>query len=258
MIVVSVSVIVVLVAGIALYAWLFRGSNPISGNASSTRVVQLVTHVPASSYDRVPVMAGGGDSSSFESTGTRPASGTRPYLLYVGAEFCPFCAAERWAIVTALSRFGTFSGLNLITSSSTDVFPNTPTFTFLNASYRSPYLTFTSREVEDRNQQPLQKLTNQEAALDSRYNSGGYIPFILVDNRYFQVSAAYSPALLQGQTWNRIAAGLSNPSNTTTKSILGEANIISAAICDSDGQRPARVCRSSGVTAASAELPSSG
>lgn len=258
MIVVSVAVIVVVVAGIALYARLVGGSGPLSSNASSARVIQLVSHVPASSYNSVPVMAGGGDSSSFESTGRRPASGTRPYLLYVGAEFCPFCAAERWAIITALSRFGTFSGLSLITSSSSDVFPNTPTFTFLNASYRSSYLTFTSREVEDRNQQALQTLTSQEAALDSRYNSGGYIPFILIDNRYYQVSSAYSPALLQGQTWSRIATGLRNPSDGTTKAILGEANIISAAICNSDGQRPATVCRSSGVTAASRELSSGG
>ena len=27
-------------------------------------------------------------------------------VFFMGAEFCPFCAAERWAIVGALDRFG--------------------------------------------------------------------------------------------------------------------------------------------------------
>ena len=30
-----------------------------------------------------------------------------PEMLYMGAEYCPFCAAERWAMVMALSKFGT-------------------------------------------------------------------------------------------------------------------------------------------------------
>ena len=36
----------------------------------------------------------------------------KPEVLYVGAEYCPFCAAERWPVVVALSRFGTWSGLS--------------------------------------------------------------------------------------------------------------------------------------------------
>jgi hypothetical protein len=32
-------------------------------------------------------------------------------MLYIGAEYCPYCAAERWPLVMALSKFGTFSNL---------------------------------------------------------------------------------------------------------------------------------------------------
>ncbi len=42
----------------------------------------------------------------------RPAAADRrgkPEVLFVGAEFCPFCAAERWPLIVALSRFGHFS-----------------------------------------------------------------------------------------------------------------------------------------------------
>src|SRR5205823_15010475 len=42
----------------------------------------------------------------------------KPEVLYIGAEYCPFCAAERWSLVYALARFGTFKGLLLSTSSS--------------------------------------------------------------------------------------------------------------------------------------------
>jgi hypothetical protein len=44
----------------------------------------------------------------------------KPLVVYVGGEYCPFCAAERWSIVYALSQFGTFRGLSQIKSSSSD------------------------------------------------------------------------------------------------------------------------------------------
>src|SRR5438309_707950 len=37
-------------------------------------------------------------------------------VLYIGAEYCPYCAAERWSLVVALSKFGSFSGLTYMQS----------------------------------------------------------------------------------------------------------------------------------------------
>src|SRR3954470_6395027 len=48
--------------------------------------------------------------------------GGLPLVLYVGAEWCPYCAAERWALVAALGRFGTFEGVTLVRSSGSDRF----------------------------------------------------------------------------------------------------------------------------------------
>ena len=42
-------------------------------------------------------------------TGPALTSGGKPEMLYIGAEWCPYCAAERWAMAVALRRFGTFS-----------------------------------------------------------------------------------------------------------------------------------------------------
>ena len=72
-------------------------------------------------------------------------------VTYIGAEYCPFCAAERWALTVALSRFGTFSGLAGTHSSSTDVYPDTQTLSFYGSHYTSPYLDF----------QPVEETTNQ-------------------------------------------------------------------------------------------------
>jgi hypothetical protein len=63
-----------------------------------------------------------------------------------GANYRPFCAAQRWAMIIALSRFGTFSGLTASHSSTSDVYPDTATFTFYGSSYASKYISFEAVE----------------------------------------------------------------------------------------------------------------
>ena len=43
-----------------------------------------------------------------------------PVVFFYGAEFAPYAAAERWPLILALSRFGTFSQLGLMQSSRDD------------------------------------------------------------------------------------------------------------------------------------------
>jgi hypothetical protein len=52
----------------------------------------------------------------------------KPLLVFIGAQGCPFCALQRWAIIIALSQFGNFSKLYLDRSATID--GNIPTFTF--------------------------------------------------------------------------------------------------------------------------------
>jgi hypothetical protein len=81
---------------------------PPTGGATTTVVSQL-TSVPAATLDQVG--AGQTVSNPTTITGAELTSGGKPEVLYMGAEYCPYCAAERWALIVALSRFGTFSGL---------------------------------------------------------------------------------------------------------------------------------------------------
>jgi len=177
----------------------------------------------------------------------------KPQFLYVGAEYCPYCAAQRWATVVALSHFGTFSKLYQTTSSSTDVYPSTPTFTFYpgrygGSFYTSKYIDFVPVETEDQQQNPLQSLTTEQQNLLNTYNvppyttQAGSIPFIDIANQYIISGASYSPQDLQSLQWQDIANNLSDPTSTVGKDILGTANYMTAGICMTTHQQPGSVC----------------
>jgi hypothetical protein len=208
--------------------------------------VQADLKVPASTLATI------GAGSSFPGaiktvSGSTLTSGGKPEMLYIGAEFCPYCAAERWAMAVALNRFGTFSLLRGIHSSSTDVYPNTATLTFYRASYTSRYLVFTPVENEDVNHAVLQKTTPAQQALWTKYGSGSY-PFINFGNRYI-AGTTYDPQVLHGLTWSQIASALHNPSSPVAQGVNGSANLFTAAICKITGNAPASVCTAAPVTA---------
>ncbi|MHB1908468.1 MAG: DUF929 family protein [Nitrososphaerales archaeon] len=171
----------------------------------------------------------------------------KPDVLYVGAEFCPFSGAERWALIVALSKFGTFSGLDYMLSSSSDVYPNTPTFTFLNATYVSQYISFTSIEAEDRYRSPLQQITPSEQSVLNQYDKNMGIPFIDIANQFLSINSQYSPSILSGANWSSVGNSLSDPRSTYAQNIDGAANSLVADICAIDGWNPANVCSQSFV-----------
>jgi Domain of unknown function (DUF929) len=182
-------------------------------------------------------------------------AGGKPMIVYVGAEYCPFCAAERWSMVYWLSQFGTFKNLSEIKSSSTDVFPNTSTLTFYKSSYTSSSIDFSFAETQDVNSQPLMTPTKLAASLFVKYDTPPYttqaqgFPFIDIGGLYVLYSTSYSPSLLANLTWDQIAAKLKNPSDPVTQAIVGNANIMTAATCIATQDIPASVCSSSTIQA---------
>jgi hypothetical protein len=170
-------------------------------------------------------------------------------MLYIGAEWCPYCAAERWAMAVALSRFGSFTPLRGVHSSPTDVYPNTATLTFFGSTYTSNYLTFTPVEQQDVNRNLLQNPTAAQKALWAKYEPpGDAYPFIDIGNR-FVATTTYNPQVLQGLSWNQIAADLHNPSSAVSQGAVGSANLFTAAICKITGNAPASVCRAAPIPA---------
>jgi hypothetical protein len=225
-----------------------------SGLASSTVVAALA--VAPSTLDTV---ARGSVTSLPTRLRSEPAltDGERPLVLYVGGEYCPFCAAQRWGLVVALTRFGTFSGLRSAASGVDDVFPATATVSFHGASYDSPYLAFAGVELAGSQRQggryaPLDTLSATQSAVVQKYNappyvsagSAGAVPFVDFGNRWLMSGSTFSPALLEGLDQEQIAAALADPSGSVAQAVLGSANAFTTILCGLTGQRPATVCAS--------------
>jgi hypothetical protein len=175
-------------------------------------------------------------------------------VLYVGAEFCPYCGVTRWPLAIALSRFGTLSGLQTTYSAANDTAgPNTPTLDFRNATYKSNYIDFTGIEYEDGAQKVIATLTTEQASLFQNVG-GGAFPFIDFGGKWVQSGASYPTATLAGLTPDAVAGQLTDGTSKIGSTIQAGADVFTAAICAMDGGKPASVCTSTGVVTATTAL----
>ncbi|HYK68810.1 MAG TPA: DUF929 family protein [Streptosporangiaceae bacterium] len=247
----GVAVALLAVIGIIVGALVSRSSpasQPAAGSRPLPAGVQAKLSVPVGTLATVGIGSSGTQLLK-PVTGPALASGGKPEMLYIGAEWCPYCAAERWAMAVALSRFGSFSPLRGVHSSPTDVYPNTATLTFHDSTYTSKYLVFTPVENQDVNHNLLQTPTAAQKALWAKYEPpGNAYPFIDIGNR-FVATTTYNPQVLQGLSWNQIATDLHNPSSAVARGAVGSANLLTAAICKVTGNAPASVCTASPIPA---------
>ena len=232
-----------------------KPSSAIDYSPAAAGVVSDVSNVPLSTFDQVKVPSGAASAPKVISKATPLILGGKPEILYMGDEWCPYCGAARWAMVVALSRFGTFTGLKTTMSSGSDVDPDTNTFSFVGSTYSSPYLSFVPVEMQNASRVNLQTPTAAQAKILQTYDSQGSVPFIDFANKYI-VNSTYDPAVLQGLSWSQIASQLADPSSTVAKNIDGSANFMSAIICKLTNGQPGGVCTSAGVQAASSILAS--
>jgi Domain of unknown function (DUF929) len=271
----SGSIVVVLAIVVAFVVVKLNSNSKSTSSASSSSngptgaalasVINDVTSVPASTLDQVGDGGGAftGKIQAVSPAGAPLTANGKPEMLYMGAEYCPYCAAARWAMVFALSRFGTFSGLQTIHSAAAngageaEPDPNTPTWTFAHATYTSKYLTFTPVELNTNIPDPatgayttLQTPTSAQEALLTKYDAppyvdssdAGAIPFIDFGNKYLSIGSPYDPGVLSGLSWSTIAADLHNPNSAVAKAVNGTANYFTAAICKMTGNQPASAC----------------
>lgn len=256
---------VLLVIALVVVYFIFTSSQSSSGGpnrtVATTSVVSTVTKVNPTLLSQIGT---GGVANPFKASGsssslTGPTG--KPEVFFYGAEWCPICAAERWSLVVALSRFGTFHNLGETTSSSTDSYPNTATFTFYQSSYTSSYIDFVPIESADRQQNPLQTPTAAEQQILNQYNISGF-PFMDIGGRYLIESGSYDPTILrtnpqdsssQPLTQQQIASQLSTQ-NTISQNILGAANYLTAAICSITKNQPSQVCSDTSIQTIEASL----
>lgn len=239
---------------------------PPSPAAAPAEAVAAITGLSVQDFDAA---AAAGFAPGPTILAGQPAltDGGRPKVVFVGAEFSPYSAAESWVVVVALVRFGTFSHLGALSSASTEVFAHTPGFAFDGATYRSPYVSLaavdlygqTLSSVAPAGYPPLATLDGTTAGLLQRYDGPGTdptLPFVDVDNQLLAVGDAIGvpPGALAGQSLGQVAGSLGNAARPGGSAVLAAADELTAAVCAGDGWRPSAVCDSAGVRAAAAHL----
>jgi hypothetical protein len=182
----------------------------------------------------------------------------KPEFFYAGADYCPFCAAERWSIIVALSRFGTFGHLDQIQSAENSI----STFTFYRGTYSSSYIDFVPIELHSNdvdssgNYVVLQTPTADQQKILATYDAAPYtkggIPFVSIANQYVFSGSSYDPQVLfdsssQSLSWQNIARALSDASSPVAQNILGTANYLTAGICTVTQQQPGNVCNTDAI-----------
>ncbi len=231
-------------------------------------LITSVSHVPASIASAVGVTSPTTPTTPPTATGNASlwqsstiGAGPRPVVFFYGAEFAPYAAAERWPVVVALSRFGTFSALGLMQSSSSVAFSDTPTFTFWQVGYTSIWVDlqaverYSSLMPTGVSFTPLETPTARQAASVAVYDTSAMnFPLLDIANHYVLVGSSFSPSVLAGLTQAQVAADLAVPASPVAQAVLASANEITAAICTVTGQRPTAVCTTRGVNLADAKM----
>jgi thiol-disulfide isomerase/thioredoxin len=247
-------VVVIIVAVVVAALNAPKKSNPSAQESGpvSTAVSTALAGIPAATFDAVG--AGTADTRSLTMIQADPlVADGKPRVVYVGAEYCPFCASERWALVSALERFGDFTGLGNALSSATDQPASVPTLTLKDAKYTSSYLSFDAYEVQDRAGKPLQSAPSDIQALQAKYG-GASIPWIYLGGKAVQSGSSVDGNLLIGKGQEQIAAALADPSSDIAKSVDGGANLLTVQLCRLTSNQPSDVCSSAGVLAAATKL----
>ena len=252
----GIPVLIVVILAVYLLVWFVGNANPtLRASPADQRLLDQVTGISQSTWQRVGT---GGLLNPWRTITGQPAlngPNGHPEFFYVGGEFCEFCATERWAILIALSRFGSFSHVSQLRSYDDQL----ATFSFYRSSYSSPYVDFAPVELVGNTKDilgqfaALQPFEGNQNQIFNRYASTTYLPtgqslpFIDLNNQ-FLLGGGIDPAALQTGaheplSWQEIAHALEDPSSPIARQIVGTANYLTAAICLVTNQQPGDVCR---------------
>lgn len=259
-------VLVIIIVGSAVGALIYLNFNHTTttvnqptGIYNSPINASLYNDLTGVSFNTLSSIGSGGSGVSPPSsiTSSPLMNGSLPEILYIGAEFCPYCAAERWALTVALSKFGNFTGLEYMQSAADD--GDIATLTFLNATYTSKYISFVTVENEDRNHGTLQVPNGEEETLWQEFNPDSY-PFVDIGGQYDLTTAQYDFNDISGMNWTQIGSQLNNASSPTAQVIDGAANTLIATICNLTKDMPSNVCGQSYLSTISLSytLPTTG
>jgi thiol-disulfide isomerase/thioredoxin len=189
------------------------------------------------------LVTSGASANLKTATGSPYVADGKPVVVYIGGDYCPYCAIERWSLLMAFSRFGNFSNLRYMTSAPNDVGAGDfSTFSFTGSSYSSKYIAFQTIEQEDRNR-------NEIATIPANYSAAfnGYYPYVNFGNRYILETLLPDPTILTNKNWTQILTDISTSDSTGTV-IKEGANAVTALICRLTSDQPTSVCGAYAIT----------
>lgn len=214
-----------------------------------------------------------------------------PELLFIGTQLENSSAAEEWSVIKALDQFGTFSHVRPLDGFCSELPSgracNNAGFDLDHARYRSKYIVFTYRDLENRAGKCHAPLPANEMALVWANGIKFYRPkptsrckLLVSDPRtpfpltsvggYFQRNAGLAGSVdfetfltpppghqvisgpENGLPFTTVQAalvrGVDQPGSTLVRDVNAEANIIVALICHADHRRPAKACGRAVIT----------
>jgi hypothetical protein len=253
---------VVLIVAAILVVFVVQGTEDADIAGASPGSVEKLTSLSPATLEAVGIPTQPRNVNALPAGTPIVEESGKPVVLYYGAEFCPFCAVQRWPATIALSRFGTFEGLEASASAPPpETLPNTPTVTYHGSTYTSDYITLSSVETATRTFNALETPTELQRELFDTYNvdtvtgGGGGIPFMMIGNLYAWAGSQYDPAVLDGKSFDEIVDGIADPATELSREVGGAANYLTAMICELTGGQPGDVCATPLIQQAQAALP---
>ncbi|AKT51500.1 hypothetical protein ADJ73_09595 [Arsenicicoccus sp. oral taxon 190] len=268
------SLVVLAIVGAVVAVALLNRGKPSPAAASAARLdaasLAALNDVPEQTLQS----AGAGDTTNGPTRAKDATAVTKdgkPQVLYVGAEYCPYCAGLRWSTAVALGRFGQWTSLTEGRSVKEPGLEPLATVSFSQqnhgAAYTSDTVAFTGYETttsESKNGRyvPLDTLDGADKKLFETYDfppytderSKGAIPFVSIGGKTFQHGGLMDIKLLEGKSAQQIAGSLKAGTDPAAKAILEGANVLTAAICEQTGGKPADVCSSKAVKDAAGKI----
>ena len=239
--------VVVKLAGAGPSSTVGSVTSPAAGSSLSKAITTKLTSIPLRTLIQAPRASVIASPQAITDPMLR-ADG-KPELLYVGAEFCPICASERWAMYVALSKFGTFSPQpGRIHSAVRD--GDIPTVTFYKTTYTSPYLSFipvetTTNQPDGSSYVSLQKLSPAQLRLFEAHTNG--YPWLDFGGKMELTSVQYDPDDLEGHSFDDIVSSIGKNSTPIGADVDASARALVQTICSTmTGEQPAHVCSAVG------------
>lgn len=172
--------------------------------------------------------------------------GGKPELLFIGAEFCPICAAERWPMTIALMKFGKFTNLKVTHSAVAD--GNAGTISYFGSTYTSQYLVFSPHELYTN--QPtatyykaLETLPKADQTVwTANEGSNVSFPFIDFGGKEVLETSQFNPSSIYYHSFSSVLGAVGSNDNTIGASVDASAAVFVKYLCGLTNGQPGSVC----------------